>query len=391
MQLSIIIVSYNVKHYVEQCLHSIYTSIKADRIDAEVFVVDNDSTDNTAGYLAYHFPPESYPTLHILANARNVGFGRANNQALRRAKGEHILFLNPDTLITEHTLHDMLTFAEAHPDMGALGVRMLNADGRFAYESRRGVPTAWVSFCKMAGLCALFPKSRIFGRYYMRYLSEDEPNEIEIISGACMMCKRTALDKVGSFDEDFFMYGEDIDLSYRLLQGGYHNYYIPSSILHYKGESTKKNTYRYVHIFYEAMLIFYKKHFSSRISLIGIPVHIAIYARALLALLHNQINGIRHFINMGRHQAPDTFLYDATAPYAQTLEDIAERNGINLVPAVEGSPTPQESVDAVIFNTDETSYEDMLRNIRQNANHDYALGTFNPNTKVLIACHQSYV
>lgn len=388
MKLSIIIVSYNVKHYVEQCLISIFASLKEGDIEGEVFVVDNDSPDNTVGYIAQRFPTSIYPSLRIIANARNVGFGRANNQAVRRSQGEYILFLNPDTLITERTLADMIQFADQHPDMGGLGVHMINADGAFAKESRRALPTPWVSFCKMTGLSTLMPKSRTFGRYYMQYLPKDEPCEIEIISGACMMCRKEALDEVGSFDEQFFMYGEDIDLSYRLLLGGYHNYYIPTPILHYKGESTKKNSYRYVHTFYEAMLIFYRKHWASSSLLFSLPIHIAIFGRALLALLSNQLKATMQFFNMGHHKSPDLYHYDPSAPDAATLADIAERNGIDLT---EGdNPIPGRKVDAVIFNAGETSFCDMLKHIANNPQHNYALGTFNPHTGVLIACHQTY-
>lgn len=387
MKISIIIVSYNVKHYVELCLHSVYASIKESGVEAEVFVVDNDSPDNSAGYLAHHFPTDQYPSLHIIPNARNVGFGRANNQAIRRSKGEYVLFLNPDTILTEHTLRDVLTFADSKPNLGCMGVKMLSADGRFALESRRGLPTPWVSFCKMSGLASIFPKSRVFGRYYMRYIPASEPTEIDIVSGAFMLCSKKALDKVGYFDEDFFMYGEDIDLSYRLLKGGYQNYYYPTPIVHYKGESTKKNSYRYVHTFYEAMLIFYGKHFASS-SLLTLPIRTAIFGRAFLTLVHQQMKSVMEFLSMGRRKHVDAYLYDPSAPDAEMLADIAERNGVDLVEA--HVPTPERTVDAIIFNTGETTYAEMLSNIEQNERHDYSLGVFNPKTGVLIACHQTY-
>lgn len=399
MKLSVIIVSYNVKHFLEQCLDSVFAAIDHGKVEAEVFVVDNDSPDNTVGYITNHFTPVSHPNLHIIANARNVGFGRANNQALRRATGEYILFLNPDTILTEHTLGDVIAFADAHDDLGGLGVHMLGADGNFARESRRALPTPWVSFCKMTGLTQLFPKSRRLGKYYMGYLPLDAPCQIEIISGACMLCRKSALDEVGGFDEDFFMYGEDIDLSYRLLKAGYKNYYHPTPILHYKGESTKKNTYNYVHVFYEAMLIFYRKHFLANSVLLTTMIRLAIYSRALMSIISNQIDSLRHFLNMGMQQRPDLYLYDPKAPGSDRLVDIAEHNGINLIE----SDTPgvschelnmqrnkENPIDAVVFNTKETSYGEMLQYIAQNEAHDYALGTFNPNTNILIACHQSY-
>lgn len=387
MKLSVIIVSYNVRHYVEQCLHSVFKSIHEGQVEAEVLVVDNNSPDNTAGYLTQRFPASKYPNLRILSNSRNIGFGRANNRGLRRASGEYVLFLNPDTIITEHTLTDVLSFADKHADLGALGARMIDASGVFARESRRGLPTPWVSFCKMTGLCQMFPQSRRFGRYYLNYLPMDQPAEVDIVSGAFMLCRREALERVGGFDKDFFMYGEDIDLSYRLHKSGCHNYYYPTTVLHYKGESTKKNTYRYVHTFYEAMLIFYRKHFQSS-AFITFPIRAAIYGRAVLALLEQQIDSLRKFVYAANRPRADLYVYDATAPNAECLEDIAERNGIDLLKATE--PKAQSPVDAIIFNTDETSYAEMLSNIEQNPAHDYALGIFNPHTGVLTACHQTY-
>ena len=261
MDISIIIVSYNVRYFLRQCLESVWYSVRKSGLDVEVFVVDNDSSDHSVGYLRASFPPHRFPRLHLIANTQNVGFGRANNQALRRAKGRYILFLNPDTIITEDTLSECFRFAESHDDLGALGVKMLSSHGTFSFESRRGLPTPWVAFCKMSGLCSLFPKSRRLGQYYMRYLDENHPAEIEIVSGAFMFCSHKALQTTGGFDEQFFMYGEDIDLSYRMVKEGYQNWYLPVNMLHYKGESTKKDSMRYVKVFYEAMLIFYRKHF----------------------------------------------------------------------------------------------------------------------------------
>ena len=195
------------------------------------------------------------------------------------------MLLNPDTIVAEDTLKGCVDFLDAHPKVGATGVRMLNADGTFAPESRRGLPTPFTSFCKMTGLSALFPMSRTFGKYYRKYLDADEANPIEVISGAFNMLRRKALDEVGLLDEKFFMYGEDIDLSYRMLLGGWQNYYIPYNILHYKGESTQKSSFRYVHVFYNAMLIFFNKHFGKKYYLIGYLIQLAVVFRALLDML----------------------------------------------------------------------------------------------------------
>lgn len=278
MKLSVIIVNYNVKYHLEQCIRSVQKA--SEGLSADIWVVDNASSDGSMDYLQPLFPD-----IHFISNTENVGYSRANNQAIRESKGEYVLLLNPDTIVAEDTLKGCVDFLDAHPKVGATGVRMLNADGTFAPESRRGLPTPFTSFCKMTGLSALFPKSRTFGKYYMKYLDADEANPIEVISGAFNMLRRKALDEVGLLDEKFFMYGEDIDLSYRMLLRGWQNYYIPYSILHYKGESTQKSSFRYVHVFYNAMLIFFNKHFGKKYFLIGYLIQLAVVFRALLDML----------------------------------------------------------------------------------------------------------
>ncbi len=275
IRLSIVIVSYNVKYYLEQCLGSVARATES--LQADVWVVDNASTDGTLEYLRPRFPG-----VHFVANACNRGFSAANNQAIRMSRGEYVLLLNPDTVVGEDVLAGCVDFLDRHERAGAVGVRMLNADGSFAPESRRGVPTPFTAFCKMSGLCNLFPTSRVFGRYYMRYLDTSEPARIEIVSGAFCMLRRKALDQVGLLDERFFMYGEDVDLSFRLLQAGWQNWYLPLSILHYKGESTVRSSFRYVHIFYNAMLLFFNKHYGKRHRLLGVLVRLAVYGRACL-------------------------------------------------------------------------------------------------------------
>ncbi len=278
MKLSVVIVSYNVKHYLWQCLRSVF--IAGQGIDMEVFVVDNNSQDGSIPYLRQY-----YPQVHFIQNTENVGFSRANNQAIRLSKGEYVLLLNPDTIVLSNTFRDCLTFLDANPQAGATGVAMYGHDGAFALESRRGLPVPWTSLCKMLGLTALFPHSRLFGRYYMQFLNADKVSQIEVISGAFNMLRREALDQIGLLDEDFFMYGEDIDLSYRMLLGGWKNYYLPTPILHYKGESTQKSSYRYVYIFYNAMLIFINKHFRRRYHLFTYLIHVAVHLRAALDML----------------------------------------------------------------------------------------------------------
>ena len=213
MQLSIVIVSYNVRPYLAQCLESVAAAIEG--IDAEVWVVDNASEDDSVAYVR-----RAFPWVQMIENKTNVGFSRANNAAICQAQGDFVLLLNPDTILSKVTLHDALELMAREPKAGALGTMMINHDGTFALESRRGIPTPATAFYKMSGLCWLFPRSRRFGKYYMQYLDASEASQIEIISGAFMMIRRQTIDEAGLLDEDYFMYGEDIDLSYRLLKGG---------------------------------------------------------------------------------------------------------------------------------------------------------------------------
>lgn len=256
MKLSIIIVNYNVKYFLEQCLCSILKS----NIDFayEIIIVDNNSTDDSLSYLKPRFT-QSF--IHFIGNHNNPGFAKANNQGIRQAKGEYILILNPDTVLGENVLKNVIHFFEQTPDAGAAGVKMINGQGRFLPESKRGIPTPWVSFCKISGLQSVFPKSTLFGKYNLLYLDKNSIHRVPILAGAFMMIRYNALEKAGLFDEAFFMYGEDIDLSYRISESGYKNYYLPETILHYKGESTDKNNQEYINAFYNAMLIFYRKHY----------------------------------------------------------------------------------------------------------------------------------
>ena len=269
MKLSVIIVNYNLRPYLTACLDSVQRALEG--IESEVFVVDNHSDDDSVEVIS-----RDYAWVHLINNRENLGFSKANNIAIRQAQGEYILLLNPDTVVAEETLKGVIDFMDQHPKAGGAGVRMHNADGTLAPESRRAIPTPFVAARKMLG----FTK-----RYYMSYLSWDAPAQIEVVSGAFMLLRHKAIYEVGMLDEDFFMYGEDIDLSYRLLQGGWQNWYLPYDIVHYKGQSTSKSDFRYVHVFYQAMLIFFHKHYSHLSFFFSLPVKVAIYFRASLALV----------------------------------------------------------------------------------------------------------
>ena len=279
MKLSIVIVNYNVKYFLEQCLYA--ATKAASKVGSEIIVVDNDSVDGSCQMVA-----EKFPMVTLIANKVNVGFSKANNQAIRIAEGEYILLLNPDTVVEEDSFIKIVGFMDKTPDAGGLGVKMIDGKGRFLPESKRGLPTPEIAFWKMFGFSSLFPRSKRFGRYHLGYLDKDQIHEVDVLAGAFMLLRRQTLDKVGLLDEDYFMYGEDIDLSYRITKGGYKNYYFPqTTIIHYKGESTKKGSINYVKVFYNAMIIFAEKHFSKgNARQYAILINLAIYFRALLSL-----------------------------------------------------------------------------------------------------------
>ncbi|MEQ1798160.1 MAG: glycosyltransferase [Lacibacter sp.] len=287
MRLSIIIVNYNVKYFLEQCLLSVQKAV--DGMQAEVFVVDNASSDGSKEYLEPKFN-----TVQFIWNGENLGFGKACNQALKLATGDFILFLNPDTIVAEDCFSACISFLDKTADAGALGIRMLDGRGKFLPESKRSFPSPLTSFYKLSGLSALFPKSKTFSRYHLSYLDEYKNHEVDVLAGAFMMIKKEVLEKTGGFDEAFFMYGEDVDLSYRIQQaacaptgGTYKNYYFSDrSILHFKGESTKKGSVNYVRMFYMAMSRFVQKHYSSsKAGMFSALINTAIWLRALLSVV----------------------------------------------------------------------------------------------------------
>lgn len=280
MQLSIVIVNYNVKYFLEQCLLSVQKAIEG--LEAEVFVVDNASVDGSVEMLL-----EKFEWVHTIANHDNRGFSTANNQAIKISKGKYVLLLNPDTVVEEDCFRKCIDFADKADDFGSLGVKMIDGLGVFLPESKRGLPSPKVAFSKIFGLSKLFPNSPKFGKYHLSYLSKDENHEIDVLSGAFMFMAKEALDKVGLLDETFFMYGEDIDLSYRIQLGGFKNYYFSgTTIIHYKGESTKKGSINYVYVFYKAMVIFANKHFKHSYSRVfGFCIYSAIYFRMALSMV----------------------------------------------------------------------------------------------------------
>ncbi|MBA3648558.1 MAG: glycosyltransferase [Chitinophagales bacterium] len=280
MRLSVIIVNYNVKFFLEQALLSVKKAAKD--ISSEILVVDNSSVDGSVEMVR-----KKFPEVFLIENKENAGFAKANNQAIERSKGEFILLLNPDTVVEEDTFLKCLHFMDEHSATGALGVKMLDGKGNFLRESKRSFPTPEVAFYKAFGLSVLFPRSKLFARYHLGHLPENKTSEVEVLSGAFMFIRKAALNKAGLLDEDFFMYGEDIDLSYRIVKAGYKNFYVADTrIIHYKGESTRKGTMNYVRLFYQAMIIFAQKHFSRQKAGVYIfLLKVAIYLRAVISLM----------------------------------------------------------------------------------------------------------
>ena len=253
MELSVIIVSFNVRDFLKQCVHSVL--IASENIDCEIFVVDNNSEDGSIEMITSEFP-----VVKLIINNVNAGFSSANNQAIKKAAGRFVLLLNPDTVVENDTFSKCIDFMNKRPDAGAMGIRMINGEGRFLPESKRALPTPGIAFFKSFGFSFLFPESRFLNRYYLPQTDNHETSLTEVISGAFMFIRREVLNKSGLLDEDFFMYGEDIDLSYRLLQTGYKNYYFPEvQIVHFKGRSTEKNSFKDILYFYKAMRIYVNK------------------------------------------------------------------------------------------------------------------------------------
>lgn len=279
IDLSIIIVNYNVKEFLKNLLQSLEPALK--NLRAEIIVVDNASTDGSPEFIEQNFP-----TVKLIRNKINVGFGRANNQAMEIASGKYFVLINPDTIVKENTFEKLIDFFNSTRDAGMVGCKVLNPDGTLQLACRRSFPGPWTSFTKVTGLSTLFPKSKLFARYNLTYLDENETNEVDAISGAFMMFKKEVYEKIGGFDQQFFMYGEDLDLCYRTQQAGYKVYYVPNTeIIHYKGESTKRSNIDETRMFYDAMHLFVKKHFSA-FFLGEWVLRIAIVIRQLISFLN---------------------------------------------------------------------------------------------------------
>ncbi len=384
---SVIIVSYKVRYYIEQCLYSVLRSVP----DAEIFVVDNDSADGSVEFLRKRFPQ-----VEVIDNGCNAGFGKANNIALAKATGRYVLFLNPDTVVAERTIPGCIEYMDAHPDTGAVGVRMQYGDGHFALESRRSLPTPSVAFWHMTGIGRLFSHSRVFAKYHLSYLDRDRECGIDVVSGAYMFIRKEALDKIGGFDEAFFMYGEDIDLSYRILQQGYKNCYLPLPIVHYKGESTNKTSYRYAKVFYDAMNIFFDKHFKRYSRLFAVLVKMVVGVKKISTYVGQNIWARRRMLADFRKNC----LYVGRKETFADVERLLSRSDILINPRfVEPRDGVEDSlrgfmaddVEAVLFDTGVFSYDEVLdwMYARASENKRYTMGLYSGESGRLITEYET--
>ena len=371
MKLSVVIVSYRVYYYIEQCIESVERA--AEGIDHEIFVVDNHSGDGSVEYLRSRLQKR----ITLIECNQNLGFSKANNIAIRQSKGEYVLLLNPDTFVAENSLREVLKFMDDHPHCGGCGAKMHNADGTLARESRRGIPTPWVALKKMLGFSA---------RYYLSHLSWDQPAQIEAMSGAFCMLRREAIDKVGMLDEDFFMYGEDLDLSYRLLKGGYENWYVPADIVHYKGESTQKSSFRYVHVFYQAMLIFFRKHYAHTSWVVSLPIKLGIYLRAMVALVQMTYWNARLSLGfVDKEKKSPEYVFVGSDSMLDECRELSRRKGMTatfLSSPPASKDCAQDPMPCIVYDTDTFSYAQVIE--MAVACSPARIGTYSRKTHILI-------
>jgi len=365
VDLSVIIVSFNVKHFLEHCLLSVNKAMNG--INGEVIVVDNHSTDGTPNFLSSRFP-----LVTCIRNENNMGFSRANNQAIEKARGRYLLFLNPDTIVPENCFINCLQFLETHNDCGALGVRMIDGSGNFLPESKRSFPSALASFYKLSGMSNLFPESNLFSSYYYKSLQQNKIGITEVLSGAFIMASSVVINKVGAFDDSFFMYGEDIDLCYRIHQAGYHNYYLgTTSVIHFKGESTSKNTKKYTDNFYGAMSLYVKKHFKGfRAFLMNIAIFLGKIAastrKLFLSVKKASIDNVASIFILGSVSQFDETkkLFFHSAPYIKPEKcfDIKQAGKFIKEAALQKNKTTSS---IIVFNEDPLTFKEMIDTITE--------------------------
>jgi len=378
LQLSIIIVNYNVQYFLEQCLYSVTKACA--NIDAEIFVVDNNSTDDSKNFFS-----DKFSSVRFIWNIENIGFAKANNQALELCSGKYILFLNPDTIVPEDCFSKCINFLKSNIQSGGLGIKMIDGTGDFLKESKRGFPTPFASLYKLCGLAKVFPTSPLFSRYYLGHLNENRNHEVDVLAGAFMMVPKKVLDTVGSFDKIFFMYGEDIDLSYRIQKSGFKNYYFAdSTIIHFKGESTNKSSVKYLQHFYKAMHLFSKKHYDfTQSSIVYFLIRILIAINAIKTSIKKIAAAI--FLNSGiiKKNEPKKRLIVANENEYHKIIDLLKKAGAKLNVSARiglhnsGNTTalgslsmlpsliPRYSIEEIIFCEGEVSFKKIISSMEE--------------------------
>jgi GT2 family glycosyltransferase len=376
MQISVIILNYNVRYFLEQCVLSVQKALE--NIDGEIIVVDNNSSDDSCAMMKSRFPE-----VILIENSTNAGFPKGNNIGVAQAKGEYICILNPDTVVAEDTFDKILSFAESKSDMGIVGCKLIDGTGNFLPECKRGVPTPFVAFTKVFGLYKFFPKSKVFGRYYAEHIDQNQSGKVDILVGAFMVMKRAVYEEVGGFDENCFMYSDDIDLSYMVLKSGRSNYYFhETTVVHYKGESTVRDGL-YMKRFREAMHFFYRKHFKQSLFF---DVFMRIGAFIFSLFKRSQAVQSKRKIDeywMFSSKQIDTSKVENLLGKKVILADSTLENNINSLRKID-----RRNVE-IIFDNNVWSFKSIIESFERNKNKDFTFKILPYGSEFMIGSNSS--
>ncbi|MGC4039663.1 MAG: glycosyltransferase family 2 protein [Flavobacterium sp.] len=377
MQLSVVILNYNVRYFLELCVVSVQKALQ--NLDAEIIVVDNNSSDDSCAMIRLRFP-----NVKLIENKENTGFPKGNNIGVKEAKGEYICILNPDTVVAEDTFEKTLAFAKKQADLGIVGCKLVDGTGNFLPESKRGIPTPWVAFTKIFGLYKWFPDSPLFNKYYAQHLNENQTGKTEILVGAFMLMQRGLYTGLGGFDENCFMYSDDIDLSYMALQQGKSNYYFhETTVIHYKGESTVKDG-TYMKRFQEAMNFFYKKHFKVSV-FFSLFMKIGIVFFSFVKMFQGKVST--------KSSRENYLLVSDNEALSEKLEEKLQKN-VERVTSENGkivfSQTFSESKNAeIILDTNYISFKDAIDFLETNKNKSFTFKLLPMQSNFIIGSNSS--
>lgn len=363
MQLSVIILNYNVRYFLEQCVLSVQKALE--NIDGEIIVIDNNSSDDSCNMMKSLFP-----NIKLIENKENLGFPKGNNIAVAQAKGDYLCILNPDTVVAENTFEKILAFAKSKTDLGIIGCKLIDGTGNFLPESKRGIPTPWVAFTKIFGL---YKVSTIFGKYYAQHLTENQSGKVEILVGAFMILKRQLYNEIGGFDENCFMYSDDIDLSYMALKKGKSNYYFhETTVIHYKGESTVRDG-KYMKRFQEAMNFFYKKHFrKSFVFDLFMKIGVVLFS----FIKKNQTKIIK--------RNSDKFIFFSKEKAALNLN-----KEVVILDDFQKFKNDLSSDIEIIFDTNSFTYKEIIHFMNYNKNNNLTFKNYIPDSNYIIGSNNS--